>query len=190
MPGAICFGDVFGALLDAERTDADAMGVGGVETFDVGGEGAVEVGGDVAGGEPVGEGLIFGGELFELVRILNCSRGSNMALSWGSSTTRVPGDGSRSMGPWRSTVVAPTSSMRAQSSGARPWTNSAPSSTVPPPSTFCERILPPTRGLTSRTQTRIPRSARARAAVRPAMPAPRMRTSISFGKWVPPFLRV
>ena len=50
MPGAIAFGGVFGLLLDAEGADADALCVGGVEAFDVGGEGGAEVSGNVAGG--------------------------------------------------------------------------------------------------------------------------------------------
>ena len=50
VPGAVGIDFVFSLLLCAEGEDADAVGVGCVEAFDVGGEGWAEVRVDVAGG--------------------------------------------------------------------------------------------------------------------------------------------
>src|SRR5215472_6295347 len=55
--------------------------------------------------------------------------------------------------------------------------NSAPASTGPSAKSRAVRTRPPTSWLASKTMTRVPRSARARAAVTPAIPAPTTTTS-------------
>ena len=77
---------------------------------------------------------------------------------------------------------------RASSSSARtsahvsarsPWTNSAPSSTACGAHVRSVQTRPPTRSRASSTIARRPASCRSRAALRPATPAPRTRTSAS-----------